>query len=49
MFKKIYLIALALTIISGVELISNSKAGSYPEMVTANKTDKNPVNTNFSE
>ncbi|MBY3620361.1 hypothetical protein HGO21_12465 [Acinetobacter sp. CUI P1] len=48
MFKKIYLIAFAVTIISGVALISNSKADSYPEMVTVNKTDENPVNTNFS-
>lgn len=48
MFKKIYLIAFAVTIISGVSLISNSKADTYPEMETVNKTDKNPVNTNFS-
>ncbi|CAH1201780.1 hypothetical protein [Paenibacillus sp. JJ-223] len=47
MFKKIYLIAFAVTIISGVSLISNSKADTYPEMETVNKTDKNPVNTNF--
>lgn len=48
MFKKIYLIAFAVTIFSGVSLISNSKADTYPEMETVNKTDKNPVNTNFS-
>jgi hypothetical protein len=48
MFKKIYLIAFAVTIISGVVLISNSKADTYPEMETVNKTDENPVNTNFS-
>jgi hypothetical protein len=48
MFKKIYLIAFAVTIISGVALISNSKADYYPEMVTVIKTDENPVNTNFS-
>jgi hypothetical protein len=48
MFKKIYLIAFAVTIISGVALISNSKADTYPEMETVNKTDENPVNTNFS-
>lgn len=48
MFKKIYLIAFAVTIISGVSLIPNSKADTYPEMETVNKTDKNPVNTNFS-
>jgi len=48
MFKKIYLIAFAVTIISGVALISNSKADTYPEMETVNKTVKNPVNTNFS-
>ncbi|MFC7677710.1 hypothetical protein [Paenibacillus sp. GCM10028914] len=48
MFKKIYLIAFAVTIISGVVLISNSKAETYPEMETVNKTVKNPVNTNFS-
>lgn len=48
MFKKIYLIAFAVTIISGVVLISNSKADTYPEMETVNKTVKNPVNTNFS-
>lgn len=48
MFKKIYLIAFAVTIISGVELISNSKADTNPEMETVNKTVENPVNTNFS-
>ncbi|MEK5181033.1 hypothetical protein [Paenibacillus odorifer] len=48
MFKKIGLIAFAVTIISGVVLISNSKADTYPEMVTVNKTDEHPVNTNFS-
>lgn len=48
MFKKIYLIAFAVTIISGVALISNSKADTYSEMETVNKTDENPVNTNFS-
>lgn len=48
MFKKIYLIAFAMTIISGVALISNSKADTYPEMETVNKTVENPVNTNFS-
>ncbi|MBP2113991.1 hypothetical protein [Paenibacillus silagei] len=48
MLKKIYLIAFAVTIISGVVLISNSKADTYPEMETVNKTAKNPVNTNFS-
>ncbi|MFC7677822.1 hypothetical protein [Paenibacillus sp. GCM10028914] len=48
MFKKIYLTAFAVTIISGVVLISNSKAETYPEMETVNKTVKNPVNTNFS-
>jgi len=48
MFKKIYLIAFAVTIISGAALVSNSKADTYPEMETVNKTDKNPVNTNFS-
>ncbi|MNP58987.1 hypothetical protein D3C76_1539510 [compost metagenome] len=37
-----------MTIISGVVLISNSKADTYPEMVTVNKTDEHPVNTNFS-
>lgn len=47
MFKKIYLIAFAVTIISGVVLISNSKADTYPEMETVNKTVENPVNTNF--
>jgi|GEM_PF-1800976 len=48
MFKKIYLIAFAVTIISGVALISNSKADTYSELETVNKTDENPVNTNFS-
>lgn len=48
MFKKIYLIAFAVTIISGVVLVSNSKAETYPEMETVNKTVENPVNTNFS-
>lgn len=48
MFKKIYLIAFAVTIISGVSLISNSKADTYPEMETSNKTVENPVNNNFS-
>ncbi|OAX48198.1 hypothetical protein [Paenibacillus sp. AD87] len=48
MFKKIYLIAFAVTIVSGVALISNSKADTYPEMETVNKTVENPVNTNFS-
>ncbi|NEU62776.1 hypothetical protein [Paenibacillus sp. ALJ109b] len=48
MFKKIFLIAFAVTIISGVALISNSKADTYPEMETVNKTVENPVNTNFS-
>lgn len=48
MFKKIYLIAFAVTIISGVSLISNSKADTYPEMETLNKTVENPVNNNFS-
>ena len=48
MFKKIGLLAFAVTIISGVVLVSNLKADSYPEMVTVNKTDENPVNTNFS-
>lgn len=48
MFKKVLLIAFAVTIISGVKLISNSKADTYPEMETVNKTDENPVNTNFS-
>ncbi|MDQ0173562.1 hypothetical protein [Paenibacillus tundrae] len=48
MFKKIYLIAFAVTTISGVSLISNSKADTYPEAETVNKTVKNPVNTNFS-
>ncbi|MDT3425292.1 hypothetical protein J2Z22_000808 [Paenibacillus forsythiae] len=48
MFKKIGLIAFAVTIISGAVLISNSKADTYPEMETVNKTVKNPVNTNFS-
>ncbi|SDM32932.1 hypothetical protein SAMN05428961_11418 [Paenibacillus sp. OK060] len=48
MFKKIYLIAFAVIIISGVALISNSKADTYSEMETVNKTDENPVNTNFS-
>ncbi|KOY15048.1 hypothetical protein [Paenibacillus xylanivorans] len=48
MFKKIYLIAFAVTIISGVALISNSKADTSPEMETVNKTVENPVNTNFS-
>ncbi|OMD89450.1 MULTISPECIES: hypothetical protein [Paenibacillus] len=48
MFKKIYLIAFAVTIISGVALISNSKADTYPEMETVNKAVENPVNTNFS-
>ncbi|SEB27704.1 hypothetical protein [Paenibacillus sp. 276b] len=48
MFKKIYLIAFAVTIISGVALISNSKADTYPEMETLNKTVENPVNNNFS-
>jgi len=48
MFKKIYLIAFTVTIISGVALISNSKADTYPEMETVNKTVENPVNTNFS-
>lgn len=48
MFKKIYLIAFTVTIISGVALISNSKADTYPEMETVSKTVKNPVNTNFS-
>lgn len=37
-----------MTIISGVALISNSKADTYPEMETVNKTVENPVNTNFS-
>ncbi|WDQ32399.1 hypothetical protein PTQ21_29150 [Paenibacillus marchantiae] len=48
MLKKIYLIAFAVTIISGVALISNSKADTYPEMETVNKTVENPVNSNFS-
>ncbi|WP_336783632.1 hypothetical protein [Paenibacillus illinoisensis] len=48
MFKKIYLIAFAVTIISGLALISNSKADTYPEMETLNKTVENPVNNNFS-
>lgn len=48
MFKKIYLIAFAVTIISGVVLISNSKAETYPEMETVNKTVINSVNNNFS-
>lgn len=48
MFKKIYLIAFAVTIISGVALISNSKAETYPEKETVNKTVKNNVNTNSS-
>ncbi|MFS0858117.1 hypothetical protein [Paenibacillus taichungensis] len=48
MFKKIFLIAFAVTIISGVALISNSKADTYPEMETVNKTVENPVNTNFT-
>ncbi|HBU83324.1 MAG TPA: hypothetical protein DEF35_17035 [Paenibacillus sp.] len=48
MFKKIYLIAFAVTIISGVALISNSKAATYPGMETVNKTVENPINTNFS-
>ncbi|WP_337035159.1 hypothetical protein [Paenibacillus illinoisensis] len=48
MFKKIYLIAFTVTIISGVSLISNSKADTYPEMETLNKTVENPVNNNFS-
>ena len=48
MFKKIYLIAFAVTIISGVALLSNSKADTYPEMETLNKTVENPVNNNFS-
>lgn len=48
MFKKIYLIAFAVTIISGVALISNSKADTYPEMETLKKTVENPVNNNFS-
>lgn len=37
-----------MTIISGVALISNSKADTYPEMETVNKAVENPVNTNFS-
>lgn len=37
-----------MTIVSGVALISNSKADTYPEMETVNKTVENPVNTNFS-
>ncbi|WP_124115045.1 hypothetical protein [Paenibacillus xylanexedens] len=48
MFKKIYLIAFAVTIISGVALISNSKADTYPEMEILNKTVEKPVNNNFS-
>ncbi|ANE45869.1 hypothetical protein SY83_05615 [Paenibacillus swuensis] len=48
MLKKIYSIAFAVTIISGVALISNSKADTYSEMETVNKKVKNPVNTNFS-
>lgn len=46
MFKKIYLIAFAVAIISGVA--SNSKEDTYPEMETVNKTVENPVNTNLS-
>ncbi|MET3846894.1 hypothetical protein [Paenibacillus sp. OAE614] len=48
MLKKIYLIAFAVTIISVVALISNSKEDSYPEMVTVNKTEENLVKANFS-
>ncbi|MGV2883085.1 hypothetical protein [Paenibacillus taichungensis] len=48
MFKKIFLIAFAVTIISGVALLSNSKADTYPEMEIVNKPDENPINTNFS-
>ncbi|MEK3713832.1 hypothetical protein [Paenibacillus sp. FSL R7-0333] len=48
MFNKIYLIAFAVTIISGVELISSLKADTYPEMFAVNKTDQNLVNSNFS-
>ncbi|MDR6724552.1 hypothetical protein J2W91_003020 [Paenibacillus amylolyticus] len=48
MFKKIYLIAFAMTIISGVALLSISKADTYPAMEAVNKTDETPVNTNIS-
>ncbi|WP_156395429.1 hypothetical protein [Paenibacillus sp. Root52] len=48
MFKKIYLIAFAMTIISGVALLSNLQADTYPAMETVNKTDEIPVNTNIS-
>ncbi|WP_340026578.1 hypothetical protein MHI24_15990 [Paenibacillus sp. FSL K6-1096] len=48
MFKKMYLIAFAATIISGVAIISNLEADAYPEMEAVNKTVENPVNTNFS-
>ena len=48
MFKKVYLIAFAVTIISGVTLLSNSKADTYPEAETVTKTDEIPVNTNIS-
>ncbi|AIQ52874.1 hypothetical protein [Paenibacillus sp. FSL R7-0331] len=47
MIKKIGLIACAVTIISGVVLVSNLKADPYPEKVTVHKTDEHPVNTNF--
>ncbi|MCM3174577.1 hypothetical protein [Paenibacillus sp. MER 99-2] len=48
MFKRIYLIAFAVTIISGVTLLSNSQADTYPAMETVNKTDEIPVNPNIS-
>ncbi|MEC0094318.1 hypothetical protein [Paenibacillus macquariensis] len=47
MLKKIFLIAFAVTIISGVALSANSTADSYPESVTVNKTVANPVNTDL--
>ncbi|MFF2018829.1 hypothetical protein [Paenibacillus sp. NPDC058177] len=48
MLKKIFLAAFAVTIISGMALSANSKADSDPESVTVNKTEVDPVNTNFS-
>ncbi|MFF2911067.1 hypothetical protein [Paenibacillus sp. NPDC057934] len=47
MLKKIFLIAFAVTIISGVALSANSKADSDPESVALNKTEANPVNTDL--
>ena len=48
MFNKIYLIAFAVAIISGVGLISSSKAETYPEIETVKKTVESLVKSDFS-